>query len=92
MSKNVKETLTEVLEQDNATNLDKITQRRCTSDRRDGIEYRVYGSYIEIRPIIDVFATMDGVAIETLSVSNEDGYVVIFAAPLRSQEHPAFFN
>ena len=76
-----------------ATQLDRVERRVCASDNYDGAEYKFYGSYIPIRPIIDFMAEQDEFAIENMSFCNETGdpNLIIFVADMRQeQEHPAF--
>lgn len=63
---------------------DSTTYRYCSSDRFDGIEYRFYGAYIPIRPIIEVVRNTDGVRIEHLAhVTDEyEPNLTVFVAEL----------
>jgi hypothetical protein len=72
--------------------LDRIESRTCSSDNHDGREYRLYGSYVPIRPLIDSVASHEGYAIEHLSFVDEDeANLTVFVADLPPrQEHPAF--
>lgn len=76
-----------------AANLDRIETRVCASDDFDGTEYEFYGWYIPARPIIEVAASHENFAIESMSYINEgdEPKLNIFLADLRqSQPHPAF--
>lgn len=73
--------------------LEKIEKRECASDNNDGVEYKFYGHYVPIRPIIDVAAKTDGFAIEEMSLNDQgpDARLIVFVADIRTkQPHPAF--
>ena len=73
--------------------LDKIERRRCGSDDYNGVEYKFYGWYVPVRPLIDSVGELDNFAIESMSYNNEmdEPYFQFFLADLRhEQPHPAF--
>jgi len=75
------------------TELDRIETRHCDSDNFDGVEYKLFGDFIPIRPIIDAMETVDGHAIENLShIHNGDDntYLCVFVADLPEQTYPLF--
>lgn len=91
------ETLSEAFEQaitnKAAANFEKIETRRCTSDNYDGIQYNIYGSFIPVRPVIDVVADIDGKAIEQLHLTNDENTCLgVFVADIPEQSHPAFID
>lgn len=88
----ISERLERALDADRASELDTIESRACTSDRFDGVQYYLYGSFIDARSVIDVFAETEGWAIENLFHSTDTGspYLGVFAARLPEQNHPAF--
>jgi len=91
MSQDLSEKFEHALAQSNAAEFDKIETRACSSDNFDGVQYSIHGSFIPIRPIIDVVAEEDGLAIEQLFHS-EDGQtrLGVFVAEIPEQSHPAF--
>lgn len=72
--------------------LERIETRVCASDDFDGTEYEFYGNYVPIRPIIDVAASREDFAIDSLSHIDEgEPHLNVFLADLReNQPHPAF--
>lgn len=83
------------IEQDSmASELDEIEARSCTSDEYDGVQYNFFGRYVPIRPIIDVVAEQDGIAIEQMGHTNDGEHVClgVFVAELPEQPHPAFID
>lgn len=79
-----------------ATDVDRVERRRCSSDHFDGAEYRIYGAFINIRPIIDFIRGVDGFKIETISFVNDvpdETRLSVFVADLRHiGEDDAFTN
>jgi hypothetical protein len=79
-------------------NIESVETRTCASDHHDGVEYDFYGTYIPIRPIIDVAAGKEDFAIESLHLTDEstdendlEPHLTVFVADLRQQQpHPAF--
>lgn len=95
MSQNLKQKFENAVENDSmASDLDKVTERRCTSDEYDGVQYNFFGTYVPIRPIIDVVAEEDGVGIENIGHTDDGEHVClgVFVADLPEQPHPAFVN
>lgn len=79
------------IENRDASLLHDIESRNCESDNFSGIEYRFYGAFIPIRPIIDVVAETDGAGIEQLSYTNDSRRcLTAFVADIPEQSHPAF--
>lgn len=80
------EELENAIEQKNSASLDRIEARSCTSDN--------YGGFIPVRPIIDLIADKDGLAIEQMHFTNdvEEPCLGIFVANIPTQPHPAFIN
>lgn len=76
----------------NASDVDRVERRACTSNRFTGAQYNIYGEFVTIRPIIETVAGIQGIAIEHLYMSNdtEEPFVGVFVADLPEQEHPAF--
>jgi len=73
--------------------LDRVERRRCASDNYDGVEYKFYGWFVPVRPLIDSVGGLDNFAIESMSYNNEmdEPYFQFFLADLREgQPHPAF--
>lgn len=65
---------------------EQIETRRCASDDYDGREYKLYGHFIPIRPIIEVITGKDNFAIEELlHVDEGDPTLVVFVADLREE-------
>lgn len=77
-----------------ASDLDRIETRSCTTDDHDGVQYNFFGIYVPIRPIIQVVAETDGVAIEHMGHTADGDHVClgVFVADLPEQPHPAFVN
>lgn len=93
MSRDLSELFEQALEKENAANLDRIETRACTSDNFDGVQYNIYGSFIPIRPIIDVVAKVDGHGIEQLHHTDDaETCLGVFVADIPEQPHPAFVN
>lgn len=69
--------------------IDRVTARRCTSDRFNGIEYTFYGKYIPIRPIIETVRQTNGVAIEQFShtTEGEEPRLIVFVAEIPEVEY-----
>jgi hypothetical protein len=95
---NIKEELENAVRADSrATTLESVEARPCGSDDFDGIEYSFRGEYIPIRPIIDVVARREELAIEQMGFVNEGEeytYLHVFVAELDlpEQPHPAFVD
>jgi len=74
--------------------VDSIDRRTCESEKYNGSEYTIRGSYVPIRPIVEIFADKDGFAIQFLSMSNEqeEPCLKVFVADLRrdSSKNPSF--
>lgn len=94
MSRDLSERFEQELTKSNATNFDRIETRACTSDSFDGVQYNIYGGFIPIRPIIDVVAEVDGLAIEQLHFTNDakEPCLGVFVADIPEQPHPAFVD
>lgn len=93
MSHNLTKAFEDALDADSTSRLDRIEERRCTSDNFDGVQYNIYGSFIDIRAIIDVVAERDGLAIEQLHHTNDSETCLgVFVAEIPEQQHPAFVN
>lgn len=76
-----------------ATEFDRIETRRCASDNFDGVQYNIFGNFIPVRPIIDVVAEVDGLAIEQLHHTDDDNTCLgVFVAEIPEQPHPAFVD
>jgi hypothetical protein len=77
-----------------ASELDEITARRCSSDNFDGAQYNFFGRYVPVRPIIDVVAETDGMAIESLAHTHDGDHIClsVFVADIPEQPHPAFVD
>ena len=91
MSQDLSEQFERALENQRATEFNRIETRTCTSDEYDGIQYNIYGNFIPIRPIIDVVAETDGAAIEQLHHTNDGNTCLgVFVADIPEQSHPAF--
>jgi hypothetical protein len=93
MSRNLSDEFRTAIENNsNATDLDEITSRSCTSERFDGVQYNIFGRYVPVRPVIDVVAEVDGHAIESMAHTNDGEHVClgVFVADLPEQPHPAF--
>lgn len=75
-----------------ATELNEITSRLCESENYNGIEYNFFGIYVPVRPIIDVVAETDGIAIENMSHVSDGEHIclTVFVANLPEQTHTAF--
>jgi len=74
-------------------NIDRIETRACASDDFDGIEYKIYGWYVPVRPILQSVRELDNFAIESMAYNNEmdEPYFHFFLADLRqTQEDEAF--
>jgi len=79
------------IESIDASFLHEIESRNCASDNFSGIEYRFYGAFIPVRPIIDVVAETEGAGIEQLSHANDARTcLTVFVANIPEQSHPAF--
>ena len=94
MSQDLSAQFERALENQRATEFDRIegTRRpRGPSDNFDGVQYNIYGDFIPIRPIIDVVADTDGAAIEQLHHTDENKPCLgVFVADIPEQSHPAF--
>ncbi len=90
----LKDDFREALEKENSTHLDRIETRSCTSDNYNGVQYNLYGGFFSVRPIIDVVAEKDGLAIEQMHFTNdvEEPCMGVFVAEIPAQPHPAFVN
>lgn len=76
-----------------ATEVEKITSRKCASDAYDGIQYNIFGRFIDIRPIINLLAEKDNLAIEQLHHTNDDVTCLgVFIVEAPEEPHPAFVN
>ena len=75
-----------------ATSVDRVETRACASDRFDGVQYKIYGEFVSVRPIISVVADVEGHAIEQLyhCTDGEEPHLGVFVAELPEQPHPAF--
>jgi len=79
-----------------AAELDEITARPCASDDYDGVQYNIFGTFVPIRPVIDLIASIDGKRIQHIHHTNEgDGGNVclgVFVADVGDDfhNHPAF--
>lgn len=81
------------IEQESSASVENITARACTSDDYSGIQYNFFGHFIPIRPIIDVVAEIDDVAIEQIyHVDDGKCCLGVFVADLPEQGHPAFID
>jgi len=81
------------IESSDASLLHEIESRNCESDNFSGIEYRFYGAFVPVRPIIDVVAETDGAGIEQLSYTNDARRcLTAFVADIPEQSHPAFVD
>lgn len=72
--------------------LEEITSRQCESDRFSGVQYNFFGRHVPVRPIIDVVAETDGMAIETVAHTHDGDHIClgVFIADIPEQSHPAF--
>lgn len=71
--------------------VDEITARYCTSDNFDGVEYKFYGEYVPVKPIIDVVSDADGMAIESIAHSGVgDISLTVFVAEIPQTEFGVF--
>jgi hypothetical protein len=74
-------------------NIDRIERRLCTSDNFDGAEYKFYGYFVPVRPLIQSVRELDDFAIESMGHNNEgdEPYFHFFLADLRqTRDDPAF--
>lgn len=74
-------------------NIDRIETRACGSDDFDGVEYKFYGWYVPVRPLLQRVRELDNFAIESMGYNNEmdEPYFQFFLADLRrTQEDSAF--
>lgn len=90
----LKEDFENVIEKENSASLTRIEARSCTSDNYDGVQYNFYGVFVPVRPLIDVVAEKDGLAIEQMHFTNdaEEPCFGVFVAEIPAQPHPAFVN
>ena len=80
MSNELAATLEQAIEEESlATEVESVEGRACTSDLNDGIEYRINGDFIEIRPIIETIAE-EPYIIEEFNVAfdSEEPHVNVF--------------
>lgn len=76
----------------------RLESRECISEQYEGVQYSLYGTWVAIRPLIDVISEQDGFKIETINFVNEnpagDDYeacLSLFVADVRDLEQdPAF--
>lgn len=96
MSQGLKQKFEKAVREDSmASDLDRIKVRSCASDNYDGVSYTFFGRYVPIRPIIDVVAQEEDVAIEQMGHTHDGDYICldVFVADLDPQpEHPAFVD
>jgi hypothetical protein len=95
MSQDLADQFEQAIENDNrGAHVERIETRSCTSDEYDGVEYKIYGRFVPIRPVVDIIAEKDGLAIEQLYHVTEDGepFVGVFVADVPERPHPAFIN
>lgn len=95
MSRDLTDEFRQAIETDSmASNLDEITTRSCTTDNFDGVQYNFFGTYVPVRPIIDVVAEQDDMGIENIGHTSDGDHVClgVFVADLPEQTHPAFVN
>lgn len=95
MSQDLTEKFRTAIENDSkAVSLDRIEHRSCTSDDYSGVQYNFFGTYVPVRPIIDVVAAEEDYAIETIGHTNDGEHVClgVFVANLPEQPHPAFID
>jgi hypothetical protein len=93
MSKDLSDKFEQAVENDSrASSLERIETHSCASDNFDGVQYNLFGHYVPIRPIIDVVAETEGVAIEHMGHTNDGDHIClgIFVADLPEDPHPAF--
>jgi len=85
----LKKDFEKALEKENSTHLDRIETRSCTSDNYSGVQYNFYGGFIPVRPIIDLIADKDGLAIEQMHFTNdvEEPCFGVFVAEIPAQAH-----
>jgi hypothetical protein len=82
----------QAVENEPSSQLDRIETRRCSSDNYDGVQYKFYGNFIPVMPIIEVVSEAEGRAIEEISFTNdvENPFLGVFVADLPQQDHSAF--
>lgn len=82
----------QAIENEPSAQLDAIETRSCSSDNYDGVQYKFYGSFVPVIPIIEVVADIEKRAIEEISFTNDvdESYLGVFVADLPQQDHPAF--
>jgi len=92
MSRDFSEEIQQVIESDRASDdIERVTSRACDSDRFSGVQYKVYGRHVPVRPVISLFTEVEGYAIEDLYHCNDgEPHLGIFVATLHEQPHPAF--
>lgn len=92
MSRDFTEEIRQVIEADRSSDtITEITSRACDSDRYSGVQYKVYGRIVPVRPVISLFAEVDGHAIESLyHCTDGEPHLGFFVADLPEQPHPAF--
>lgn len=76
-----------------SANLDRIERKLCSSDNFDGAEYKFYGWFVPVRPLLQSVRELDDFAIESMSYNNEmdEPYFQFFLADLRrANEDEAF--
>jgi hypothetical protein len=90
----LKDDFREAIEKENSTSLGRIETRSCATDNYDGVQYNFYGDFFSVRPIIDVVAEKDGLAIEQMHFTNDmpEPRFGVFVAEIPKQPHPAFVN
>jgi hypothetical protein len=91
-SEKLRESIRNALSNHRTTQFQDITTRECESDRFNGVGVKVYGSVVHTRPIIDVIAERDGLAIESMyhCTETKESHLGVFVAYLPEQSHPAF--
>lgn len=96
MSQDLADDFREAIENNSkASSIDRIESRSCTSNEYSGTEYNFFGTYIPIRPIMNVVAKQNDCAIEHMGHirDGEDQVCLgVFVADLPEQPHPAFVN
>lgn len=91
-SKAIEEKIYRHVDEDKASDLDRVETRECSSERFKGVQVNVYGRIVPVRPVINLVAETEGIAIESLyhTVDAPEPHLGVFIAYLPEQPHPAF--
>lgn len=79
--------------------LHRLENRECVSEQYEGVQYSLYGTWVAVRPLIDVISEQDGFKIETINFVNEnppsedyEAYLSLFVADVRDLEQDSAFT